>query len=54
MSELRNSRVGRSEITVQNLRTKKVGILVGRFGSFADAYEHARKSGYLLLTYTAL
>ena len=54
MSEVRNSSSGRSEITVRNLRTHKVGVLRGRFGTFADAYEHARKSGFELLTYTAI
>ena len=54
MSELKTSTKGISEITVQNLRTKKVTIHRGRYGTFADAYEHAMRQGYLLLSYTIL
>jgi len=54
MSEITTSKLGISEITVQNLRTRKVTIHRGRYGTFADAYEHCRKLGYNLLTYTII
>ena len=54
MSELTTFKCGQSEIVVQCLRTKKVTINRGRFGTFADAYEHAMQHGYLLLSYTIL
>lgn len=54
MSELTTSKCGQSEIVVQCLRTKKVTIHRGRFGTFADAYEHAAKLGYQLLSYTVI
>lgn len=54
MSEIRDSKLGISEIVVQHLRTRKVTIHRGRFGTFADAYEHAMRHGYLLLSYTIL
>ena len=54
MSELTTSKCGQSEIVVQCLRTKKITIHRGRYGTFADAYEHAMRQGYLLLSYTIL
>ena len=54
MSEITTSKCGRSEITVRNLRTREVRILTGRFGTFSEACEHARKHGYALLTYKAV
>lgn len=53
MSEIRTAR-DRAEITVRNLKTRKVSVHSGRFGTFADAYEAARKQGFELLQYKAI
>lgn len=53
MSEISKASL-RAEITVRNLKTRKVSIHSGRFGTFADAYEAARKQGFELLQYVAI
>ena len=53
MSEIRTAQA-RAEITVRNIKTKKVSVHTGRFGTFADAYEAARKQGFELLQYVGL
>lgn len=53
MSEISKATM-RAEITVRNLKTRKVSVHSGRFGTFADAYEAARKQGYELLQYIAI
>lgn len=53
MSEISNTSL-RAEIVVRTIRTRKVFIYSGRFGTFADAYEAARKQGFELLQYKAI
>ncbi len=52
MSEIRGT-IARAEITVRNLKTGKVTCHVGRYGTYVECYEYARKSGFALIQYTA-
>lgn len=53
MSEIRTAKE-RAEITVRNLKTRKVTIHTGRFGVFFECYAYCVAQGYELLQYTAL
>lgn len=53
MSELKNTKV-KAEITIVNKKNHKVQILSGRYGTFAEAYEHASKLGFQILSYKSI
>ena len=53
MSEIRTA-TARAEIIVKNLKNGKIMRLSGRYGTFSECYEHARKSGYKLIQYMAI
>ena len=53
MSEIRDAKA-RAQILVRNLKTGKVLCLTGRYGTFCECYEHARKNGFRLIQYTAV
>lgn len=53
MSEIKDSKV-KAEITVINKKNHKVQIVSGRYGTFAEAYEHASKLGFQILSYKSI
>ena len=53
MSELTTA-TARAEITVRNIKTRKVTIYTGRFGCFFECYGYCASKGFELLQYTAL
>lgn len=53
MSEIRNAKI-RAEITVRNMKTGKVSVLVGRYGQYFECYGYAKTQGFVLIQYTAL
>lgn len=53
MSEIRAAKE-RAEITVRNIKTRKVTIHTGRFGCFFECYGYCARRGFELLQYTAL
>lgn len=53
MSEIKDSKV-KAEITVINKKNHKVQIVSGRYGTFSEAYEHASKLGFQILSYKSI
>ncbi len=53
MSEIKNTKI-KAEITIVNKKNHKVQIISGRYGTFAEAYEHASKLGFQILSYKSI
>lgn len=53
MSEIKTSKI-KAEITVINKKSHKVQILSGRYGTFSEAYEHASKMGFQIISYKSI
>lgn len=53
MSEIKNTKI-KAEITIVNKKSHKVQILSGRYGTFSEAYEHASKMGFQILSYKSI
>lgn len=53
MSEIKTSKI-KAEITVIDKKSHKVQILSGRYGTFSEAYEHASKMGFQIISYKSI